>query len=62
MTIDIVRALRDTEYRQSLTAQQRATLDLVELDDRATRNLTGGCGLFPTTPVESCVPPNMHCP
>ena len=62
MAFDLIRALRDSEYRNDLTPQQLATLGLIELEDDAARNLTGGCGMFPTTPVESCVGPNEACP
>ena len=63
MTFDLVRALRDHEYRENLTLQQRATLNLIELDDDATKSLTGGCGSIVTSPAESCITGiDMQCP
>ena len=73
--IDMVRALRDAEYRNSLTEAQRAQLPahpagLASISDDALRSVTGGCGPTQcntcnpwwTTPAMSCVPPGTHCP
>ena len=67
--IDIVRAWRDEEYRNSLTAEERASLPenpagLATVDDSSLRSVTGGatlrlCG---TTPAWSCVQPGQQCP
>ena len=65
-SIDVVRAWRDEEYRNSLTEDQRASLPenpagFSTVDDAALRSLTGGCGRM-TTFVSSCVTPPVNCP
>ncbi|HSS77277.1 MAG TPA: mersacidin/lichenicidin family type 2 lantibiotic [Thermoanaerobaculia bacterium] len=68
--IDVVRAWRDEEYRNSLTEQDRAGLPenpagVAMVDDSALRTVNGGavtqhfCG---TTFVDSCVKPGQQCP
>ncbi len=64
--IDTVRALRDSEYRNSLSAAEQAALPahpagVANVVDGDLKSVTGGCGT-PTTFVMSCVPPNAHCP
>ena len=64
--IDTVRALRDSEYRNSLTDAERAALPahpagVATVADDTLKSVTGGCGT-PTTFVMSCVPPGAHCP
>lgn len=64
--IDTVRALRDAEYRNSLTAAERAQLPahpagLSNVADEVLKSVTGGCG-GPSTPDWSCVPPGSQCP
>ncbi len=62
--IDIARALRDEDYRSSLSAEEQASLPSpagnVNLDDKALLSITGGCAW--TTPATSCVPPGTYCP
>ncbi|MEM9554232.1 MAG: mersacidin/lichenicidin family type 2 lantibiotic [Acidobacteriota bacterium] len=73
--IDTARALRDPEYRASLSAAELAALPahpagLSMVSDDALQTVTGGCGFTfcttcpprQTTFVESCVPPGSHCP
>ncbi|HEV7786740.1 MAG TPA: mersacidin/lichenicidin family type 2 lantibiotic [Thermoanaerobaculia bacterium] len=66
--IDVVRAWRDEEYRNSLSEQERAGLPenpagFATVDDSALRSAQGassfGC---PTTFVASCVKPGQSCP
>ncbi|MEM6793005.1 MAG: mersacidin/lichenicidin family type 2 lantibiotic [Acidobacteriota bacterium] len=64
--IDTVRALRDAEYRNSLTEAERASLPahpagVTAVEDKVLQAVTGGCGT-PTTFVFSCTPPNAQCP
>jgi mersacidin/lichenicidin family type 2 lantibiotic len=64
--IDVVRAWRDEEYRNSLTAEERASLPespagLAVVQDSVLASITGGCGT-PTTFVYSCVKPPVACP
>ncbi|MEA2601422.1 MAG: hypothetical protein QOF89_2414 [Acidobacteriota bacterium] len=64
--IDVVRAWRDEEYRNSLTAEERASLPespagLAVLEDSVLQSITGGCGR-PSTFVSSCVKPPAVCP
>ncbi|HYX24982.1 MAG TPA: mersacidin/lichenicidin family type 2 lantibiotic [Thermoanaerobaculia bacterium] len=64
--IDVVRAWRDEEYRNSLTEQERASLPqnpagLARVEDSVLASITGGCGT-PTTFVSSCVKPPVACP
>lgn len=68
----IVRALRDPEYRASLSSDQVAELSgfgEFNMADETLASLTGGCGFtlcntcnFGSTPDFSCVPPGSHCP
>lgn len=67
--IDVVRAWRDEEYRNSLTAEERASLPenpagLAVISDQTLRSITGGCGSTQqcTTAVCSCVRPPEQCP
>jgi mersacidin/lichenicidin family type 2 lantibiotic len=64
--IDVVRAWRDEEYRNSLTEAERASLPenpagLAVVEDSVLQSITGGCGT-PTTFVYSCVKPPVQCP
>ena len=64
--IDTIRALRDADYRNSLTEAEQALLPenpagVSTVADDTLKSVTGGCGT-PTTFVFSCVPPNAHCP
>lgn len=64
--VDIAKALRDSEYRATLTDEQRALLPIsavsvTELDDDVLKSVTGGCG-FPTTFAMSCVSYPVQCP
>ncbi|HEX4960527.1 MAG TPA: mersacidin/lichenicidin family type 2 lantibiotic [Thermoanaerobaculia bacterium] len=71
-TIDVVRAWRDEEYRNSLTEQELASLPanpagMATVDDSALRSVTGGLRtkmVFEdcTTFVGSCVKPGQQCP
>jgi mersacidin/lichenicidin family type 2 lantibiotic len=63
--IDLVRAWRDEEYRNSLTPEERASLPespagVATVDDSALRSVAGAGG--PTTFVESCVHYPEQCP
>ncbi len=73
--MDTVRALRDAEYRNSLSAAERALLPAhpagaSNLDDAALKSVVGGCGgtacncgpRWGTTPAFSCVGPGQACP
>ncbi|MEM9554236.1 MAG: mersacidin/lichenicidin family type 2 lantibiotic [Acidobacteriota bacterium] len=71
--IDIARALRDPEYRATLSAAEQAALPtpagVSTLADESLQSVTGGCGWtacntcpFGTTPDFSCVPPGHQCP
>ncbi len=69
--VDVVRAWRDEEYRNSLSEAERATLPehpvgLADIDDDVLRSVTGGCcepGVWTyTKPACSCVPPGYQCP
>lgn len=70
--IDIIRAWRDEEYRNSLTPEQLAGLPespagIATVDDTALRSITGGVRSsipYPdcTTFVGSCVKPGQQCP
>ena len=73
---DMVRALRDADYRNSLSAAEQAQLPahpagVSAVDDDALRSITGGCGWTfcnsgcgprGTTWIESCVGPGEACP
>lgn len=64
--IDVVRAWRDEEYRNSLTQEERASLPenpagISAVNDESLRSLTGGCGRV-TTFVSSCVSYPYNCP
>jgi len=68
--VDVVRAWRDEEYRNSLTDQQRASLPenpagLAVVSDEALRSITGGCCTTVTKcskPICSCVSWPEQCP
>lgn len=69
--IDVVRAWRDEEYRDSLTAEERAGLPenpagLATISDETLRSITGGCCLSYndgcTRAVCSCVTWPEQCP
>ena len=69
--VDVVRAWRDAEYRNSLTEAERAALPehpvgLAEIDDDVLQSIAGGCCEYGTygftTPACSCVPPGYYCP
>jgi mersacidin/lichenicidin family type 2 lantibiotic len=70
--IDLVRAWRDEEYRNSLTAEERASLPEnpagpAAVDESMLRSVSGGVGsksIDPTctTFVWSCVKPGQQCP
>ena len=62
---DVIRAWRDEEYRDSLSAEEQAALPsnpagIADVDDDALKSITGGCA--PSTPGVSCVPPGTFCP
>jgi|HubBroStandDraft_3_1064219.scaffolds.fasta_scaffold200746_2 mersacidin/lichenicidin family type 2 lantibiotic len=64
--IDVVRAWRDEEYRNSLTAEEQASLPenpagAAVVQDSVLAGITGGCGR-PSTFVSSCVKPGQQCP
>lgn len=71
---DIIRALRDEEYRSSLSETERAQLPshpagVVDLSDEQLTSLSGAtlqstCAhpAFCSTPAVSCVPPGTYCP
>jgi mersacidin/lichenicidin family type 2 lantibiotic len=64
--IDVVRAWRDEEYRNSLTDEERASLPespagFATVDDSVLKGITGASG-HPTTFVDSCVRPPYQCP
>jgi mersacidin/lichenicidin family type 2 lantibiotic len=70
--LDVARAWRDEEYRNSLTDEERASLPenpagMATVDDSALRSITGGARSsipYPdcTTFVGSCVKPGQQCP
>ena len=71
--IDVVRAWRDEEYRNSLSAEERAGLPenpagLATISDDMIRSITGGCGAtagpgsYCTTAMHSCVTYPEQCP
>ena len=66
--IDVIRAWRDEEYRDSLTEQERASLPenpagMAMVDDSALRSVSGAATLrCSTTFVSSCVQPGQQCP
>jgi mersacidin/lichenicidin family type 2 lantibiotic len=68
--IDVVRAWRDEEYRNSLTEQQRASLPenpagLASVSDDVLRSITGGCCTTETKcsrAICSCVSWPEQCP
>lgn len=74
--VNVVRAWRDREYRQSLSSEARAALPqnpagIVSVDDDALRSITGGCGGTTcscgggggfTTILFSCTSGNQQCP
>jgi mersacidin/lichenicidin family type 2 lantibiotic len=68
--IDVVRAWRDEEYRNSLSAAERASLPenpagVATVDESALRSVTGGALskiIQCTTVATSCVKPGQECP
>ncbi|MEM1183245.1 MAG: mersacidin/lichenicidin family type 2 lantibiotic [Acidobacteriota bacterium] len=73
--IDTVRALRDADYRNSLSEAELAQLPvspvgIATVEDSTLKSVTGGCGPTvcntcgggPTTFLWSCVPPGSGCP
>lgn len=76
--IDTVRALRDAEYRNSLSAAEQAMLPAhpagaSNIEDLTLKSVVGGCTSttgctcggpppFGTTRNDSCVPPGIDCP
>ena len=66
--IDVIRAWRDEEYRDSLTEQERSSLPenpagMATVDDSALRSVSGAVTLDRcTTFVSSCVQPGQQCP
>ncbi len=65
--IDVVRAWRDAEYRNSLSDDERASLPehpvgLAEIDNELLKGVTGGASFRCSTPAWSCVPPGSQCP
>jgi mersacidin/lichenicidin family type 2 lantibiotic len=66
--VDVIRAWRDAEYRNSLSPEDLAALPehpigLAEVDDDLLRSVSGSARtLFCTTPSVSCVPPGSQCP
>lgn len=67
----IIRALRDPEFRTSLSNEQKADLTgfgEFDMTDETLSSVTGGCGFTlcntcgQTTPLWSCVGPNEGCP
>jgi mersacidin/lichenicidin family type 2 lantibiotic len=64
--IDVIRAWRDEEYRNSLSPEERASLPenpagVAMVQDSVLASITGGCGT-PTTFVSSCVHYPEQCP
>ncbi len=70
--IDVVRAWRDEEYRNSLSPEELASLPespagIAAVDETALRSITGGVRTTTvfsdcTTFVGSCVKPGQQCP
>ena len=69
--LDTVRALRDAEYRNSLSAEELALLPThpagaSNIADDVLKSVAGGCGASAcgcgTTWIASCVPPGAGCP
>jgi mersacidin/lichenicidin family type 2 lantibiotic len=70
--VDVIRAWRDEEYRNSLTAEELASLPenpagVATVDEASLRSITGGVSskqIDPscTTFVWSCVRPGQQCP
>lgn len=69
--IDVVRAWRDEEYRNNLSAEERSSLPenpagLATINDETLRSITGGCCFSNndgcTKWVCSCVTPPASCP
>lgn len=70
--IDVIRAWRDEEYRNSLTEQERSSLPenpagMATVDDSSLRSVGGAvtlrlCGGGGTTFADSCVKPGQQCP
>ncbi|HEV2854527.1 MAG TPA: mersacidin/lichenicidin family type 2 lantibiotic [Thermoanaerobaculia bacterium] len=66
--VDVIRAWRDAEYRNSLPEDVRAALPehpagFAAVDDDLLKGVSGSATLrFCTTPDASCVPPGSQCP
>lgn len=66
--IDVIRAWRDAEYRNSLSEEERASLPehpvgFAEIDGELLKGMSGGARTpLCTTPSVSCVPPGSQCP
>ncbi|MEO6191965.1 MAG: mersacidin/lichenicidin family type 2 lantibiotic [Thermoanaerobaculia bacterium] len=66
--IDVIRAWRDEEYRNSLTEQELSSLPespagMATVDDSALRSVGGAAWTtYCTTFVGSCVKPGQQCP
>jgi mersacidin/lichenicidin family type 2 lantibiotic len=66
--IDVIRAWRDEEYRDSLTEQERSSLPenpagMATVDESALRGVSGSVSIGCTTTfVSSCVKPGQQCP
>lgn len=65
--VDVIRAWRDAEYRNSLPEDVRATLPehpagFATVDDDLLSGVIGGISLRCSTPAWSCVPPGHQCP
>lgn len=68
-TVDVIRAWRDEDYRNSLTEEERANLPespagVSVVSDEILRSITGGCASYPqqTTAMHSCVTWPEQCP
>ena len=64
--INIAQALRNEEYLNSLSAEERALIPdnaagALMLDDEALKAVEGGTETLHTTPACSCMPPGMEC-
>jgi mersacidin/lichenicidin family type 2 lantibiotic len=65
--VDVIRAWRDAEYRNSLPEDVRAALPehpvgFATVDDNLLKGVTGAATRVCTTPSDSCVPPGSQCP
>jgi mersacidin/lichenicidin family type 2 lantibiotic len=66
--VDVIRAWRDAEYRNSLPEDVRSSLPehpvgFADVNDDLLRGVSGAATLrFCTTVSASCVPPGTQCP